>query len=401
MLNLTGFQICDVSRGRKPLTLVLCPLLALWCSLYFLSLTATIERDEVTAKEMKVLSDESEYFDYHNTLLDLIARYPWLWRRRYVPNSLAKHVKQERPRSYGANATMVFVHNQKAGGTSVKTCLKLLERESNMRRCYGIFDGNGPVHIMEAVRAKSTSRRCYVGESSFGICDDLDDGDCAYFTMLRDPYERVISSHEYCKTADDPLCRAGNATELSLEEWALQQGSYFFRQLLLRPTEICVEAELFNNLLTQYLNKTDQSDEIVADLKSFPCWYRHKLLLEGVLSDSDKNALLRYVLENLDNWFSVIGMTDEFDTSLELFQFAFGLPFHDLCSAVFARETTYTEQSAGAEGGKAEVVRKLKSRLASNDHVRRALLYDIKIFERAKEIFEMQKTSYRHFAVRS
>ena len=75
-----------------------------------------------------------------------------------------------------------------------------------------------------------------VGDYTMGLCNVLPSTrPCAYYTMLREPRERLASSYLHCKyEPDDQLCmshvlQARNAT---FPEWVRHQGNYLFRQLM-------------------------------------------------------------------------------------------------------------------------------------------------------------------------
>ncbi|XP_077984577.1 uncharacterized protein LOC144439176 [Glandiceps talaboti] len=396
MLNLSAFQICDLSRGRKSLTMVVCPIMVLYCCLYMRYISSTVRRQHMDEDRAEIQTFHGNYpeykkntdTDYQKRLAGIFERFPWIERKQFTPNELVRRSLLSTPEEK-RNTTIVFVHNQKAGGSTIKTCLKQMVQEKTFARCYGVFDRNGPGNIMSETDSHRGHRKCYVGESSFGICDDFDNPQCSYFAMLREPYDRIISCYEYCKTAIDPLCDAGEATEMTLKEWAIQQGSYFFRQLLFRPTEICKPTDIQKQLLANLRNRDSYSN--TSDLSSLPCWYQHKVLLESALTDTDKNDILQYTLENLENWFGVIGITEDFPTSLKVFQLTYDLPFYDLCSKMLVRPTDYEMQNAQLNETKASIIQTQILELESDTEVRDALYFDLQIYKKFKQIFNQQK----------
>ncbi|XP_077870061.1 uncharacterized protein LOC102804645 [Saccoglossus kowalevskii] len=284
---------------------------------------------------------------------------------------------------------MVFLHHQKAGGSTVKICLKKIRGKDRKKvpRCVGIYDKNGADHIENEIIIGRGDKKCYVGENAFGVCDDFHNNKCSYFTMLRDPYERVISSYEYCRmNVVDPLCEGANPTTSTLKQWALLQGSYFFRQLLYNPTKLC--ANFSDDVVNSHGSYDDQSDVVSFPL-SAPCWYRQKIYLEGVLDRAEKEALLEYVLGNLKKWFAVIGVTEDFAMSLKLLQKVYGLPFYDQCNSLVTYQSDYK-----GKGDRDRIIKNLKKQLEADSDVSQALHYDLKIYQKAMEIFIEQKEIY-------
>jgi len=59
---------------------------------------------------------------------------------------------------------------------------------------------------------------------------------CRWFTMVREPIDRLVSSYFHCKlNAMDPLCASSilNAKRATIEQWAEHWGNYLFRELML------------------------------------------------------------------------------------------------------------------------------------------------------------------------
>ncbi|XP_077978019.1 uncharacterized protein LOC144433574 [Glandiceps talaboti] len=324
-------------------------------------------------------------------LEEILNKFPWIRRRRFTPNHFTsrRYGNTSPSRSY-RNHSIVFLHNHKSGGTTMKICLQRIIQAKSLAPYYGLWDTN-VAKAIETARVLEKKSRLYVTPYAFGICDELDDPYCAYFTVLRDPYERVVSSYEYCKRSrPDPHCAASNARKLTLKEWAVHQGSYFFRQLQFNPSDIC--SDLTRRKKVVKLMKEDNY-YIGRKRNHPPCWFRHKLLLDNLLTKSEKRVLLQFMLDNLDKWFTVIGITDEYDTTLQLLQTVFKLPFYRLCSGLVEQQTQYNKMKL-TKISRLQNIKKLKTEIEDDPEVFDALYYDIMIYQKALEIFNVQKRVY-------
>ncbi|XP_070563069.1 uncharacterized protein [Ptychodera flava] len=336
---------------------------------------------------------QRKFFDNReNAKVPEDLKYRWLVKRNFLPNFYTRSTDQPNfsrwpPDQIYANSTIVFVHNQKSGGSTAKNCLKdimkfygheqpLLAANPNAEEFFAQMLKDGPGQDLA---------RSYMGDSTFGICD-FTDKPCSYFTVLRDPYERVISSHNMCKlTEDQAQCIVRNATELSLKEWALHQGSFFFRQLLANPL-------FFTKEYTKLIDKLRGPED--PPTEKIPPWWRIELILNKMMDEKQKMVALQYILDNLESWFAVIGLTDEYDTNLILFERAFGLPFYSRCAGDMSNKRQYKLAGQNPQTSRQDVVAQLHRELNRDPDVNRALYYDVKIYRKARDIFQRQKTAF-------
>ncbi|XP_070558648.1 uncharacterized protein [Ptychodera flava] len=265
-----------------------------------------------------------------NRIRDEVAKlYPWLIKTNSLPNYFTRQTRQYgKPRqpdeaySY-KNCTIAFVHNQKSGGTTTKTCLSNSMEEVGEMVPRLIANPNaGQIFGSFLNGSDKYKRTSYAGDSAFSACDFVD-RPCAYFTVIRDPLERAISSYNMCLGSKQPQCVMRDISQMSLNDWAIHQGSFFFRQLLANP-------EFFTDKYTGLLDKLRGPDD--PPTERIPPWWRNKLILDHFMDDNQKEMVLEFVLANLESWFAVIGLTEEFDTSFCLFDRVFKLPFYTLCA---------------------------------------------------------------------
>ncbi|XP_070558883.1 uncharacterized protein [Ptychodera flava] len=388
---------------------VLAVLIGVWCSIGFFSFFNSTWRVPSSASQYHVRNElqtslhgkqriwEQLQKVESQQMTSLMEDYPWLKRKNFIPNYYTKREwvdSSTRSAKADSNFTIVFVHNQKSGGTSVKECMDRITTNMSIPSYLGIYDDIRPkrtvADVIERIELMAKTHTTnmpmfFVSENTFGLCDVLEDRPCSYFTLMRDPYERIVSSYQFCKyQLDDPLCCATDARFLTVKDWALHQGSYFFRQLQFNTRGVCSQAA-FRELIRPRMDRLSYKGR---DVNKPPCWYRHKVLLDSI-TDSDKETILEYLLSNLENWFSVVGITEQFDDFLKLLQHTYGLPFHRGCAGHSAMKTEYSSWLQGRT--RSELMKLRKQELMEDKDVQKALYYDVKIYEKIKDIYQRQK----------
>ncbi|KAJ8038626.1 hypothetical protein HOLleu_16098 [Holothuria leucospilota] len=284
---------------------------------------------------------------------------------RSIPNVYLHNITLSNYR----NPLPTFLHNPKSGGTTLKKCLMTISEKENKKLIPFMTTDNRldiEVGLLSGVyNWKSVDLAA--GSVSMGICQNIDTPRrrCAYYTIVREPYDRIISHYFFCKGGGVTSLPCHNKT---IEEYVMDVGSLFFRQLLFqvrcvrRRPEKTVEYRCFRNLSAENIEDIDE--------------------------------LTNYLVGKLESFFAVIGLTEEYDTSLVLFQDVFKFQFYDDCrglkfnTAPIASSNSAVKQRHELE--KAEV----KKRLLANEEIRRVLRPDVLLYEKAKEIFQQQKQLY-------
>ncbi|KAJ8041373.1 hypothetical protein HOLleu_12173 [Holothuria leucospilota] len=266
-----------------------------------------------------------------------------------------------------SKSIMAFMHNPKSGGTTLKDCILTLTQELHQRRPILLAGNDSRVEIQENILNGIINPEKYnfiMGGASLGICESFSSRKCSYFTILREPYDRMISHYFFCKDGGKSGAPCANK---SIEEFTLRVGSLFFSQLAVTVTCHCD-----NNCD----NISKQPWQCVSDHSSY---YKN---IEY------KDEFLQFLIQHLDSYFAVIGLTEEYDTTLTILQSTFGVPFHNLCSGFQRNAGKY-----GSKGKASSEERKLeaKKRMLASEAVRRTLYPDVMLYERAKQIFQMQK----------
>jgi hypothetical protein len=192
-------------------------------------------------KKQIVIGNRKDSITVEHDILDSFMIYP---RRTYhycLPNYFIRGDNTSRPKY--RNGTAVFMHHHKAGGTTMKSCLNAIigknPRNNGGRQHRFIETLHLDKRLTWSYNWNQSQRLMYdfiSGGHVMGICNDLDPAirPCSYFTMLRDPIEREVTSYFYCQVDDwDALCssRRLHTRRTNIKQWALHQRSYLFTQL--------------------------------------------------------------------------------------------------------------------------------------------------------------------------
>ncbi|XP_070563001.1 uncharacterized protein [Ptychodera flava] len=309
---------------------------------------------------------------------------PWIVKRNTLPNFfMRKRVTDGHkwpPNDYYRSGVIVFVHNTKAGGAAMRQCLNHLRRPWNKTTPISLYSAISDELKSSYSELLNSSQMLhnndmYWGDMAIGVCDYISKP-CSYFTMFRNPYDRVVASYLMCRGREHKphICKFKRADEMTIKEWALYQGSLTFDQLLLNP-EFLANKSKYSQLLYGSLNATHHESNFA--------WLENRNLLNQLVSESQRQEILQYILVNLKSWFSVIGLTEKYDLSFQFFEHVYQLPFYAKCAQpheVFQSDVVQT--------------RKMVEQLRMDPDVRTALYYDLEIYRVAREIFHFQVEGY-------
>jgi Sulfotransferase family len=171
---------------------------------------------------------------------------------------------------------LIFIHIPKAAGTTLRQILKV--QYPNKRWLQ--IDGSRPKESFAEFKNQDIEQRkeirCLFGHIPYGVHEALV-GDSQYITILRHPVERVISHYYY-------ILR--------------KPSHYLYREVAGR-----------NMSLQDYITSGLSSQE----LKNGQTW---------LISGKDNNNLesLAVAKQNLQQHFIAVGITEQFDRSLAIFQ---------------------------------------------------------------------------------
>jgi Galactose-3-O-sulfotransferase len=179
---------------------------------------------------------------------------------------------------------VIFIHNVKAAGTTIRD---VLEREYGKVRVRRV-DGYRCIEEVAAVRSLEFRApgliAAYRGHMPFGL-DAYIPRACAYVTLVRDPVARLASHYRWVlRTPSAQLHSEFARDRLSLQDYVARSSG----------------ARFFNNGQTRLLGGSILAPDDVAD-----------------------EAMLHRALERLEA-FAVVGLVERFDESIDLMRQRFG-----------------------------------------------------------------------------
>ncbi|XP_054765234.2 uncharacterized protein LOC129272017 [Lytechinus pictus] len=284
-----------------------------------------------------------------------------------------------------SKCNIAFVHLHKAGGTTTKSVLRNVRNKAEMPVVKLNWTSNTEVFAHYIKKGQTSKPTVFTGGYSFGICDFLKGRPCTYMAVLRNPYDRIISAYYFCHLKHPTLCGPVSPKDVSITTWAIHQGSHFFNQLLMLP-DTCKNNSRSDEYVKRYQNHTRDIIPYIKDRED-ACWFQQKALHKETLTKDQRRALLHHILENLENWFGVIGLLEEYQLSLELFGETFKRNFTAAYSV--PKNTGKVKETINNTS-----IKQMKQDLLNSAEVREALYEDILIYEKAVDIMKRQKEEY-------
>lgn len=315
----------------------------------------------------------------HLVLSTINSKFPWLVQTNTLPNFFVHKADSLQYRQ----GKVVFMQHHRSAGTALQSCLEDYGRETMQAWPAPMSSDNradwDAGSLLEAPLRERL--KFHHGMYSFGLCDDHQ-GDCSHFTILRHPLERAKSSYEHCKQAyGDEMCQGANANSMTLRDWTIHQGSLLFNQLLFQ-SDVC-------------LNYTST---MTSPVKTPPCWLIHKSHT-AMLPGEEQAHLLDYIIENMDKWFAFIGLYEDLDNSLQMLEHVYKIPFSSC-------QHLQKSNSVSTNNNRANVQRQTNNKDTDEYYddysydiqydymVQKTLAPDIKIYEKAKDLYKLQKQKF-------
>ncbi|XP_071840328.1 uncharacterized protein [Apostichopus japonicus] len=258
------------------------------------------------------------------------------------------------------NTSLSFVHYPKGGGTTIKDCVRKMNQKYGKAKPFTVFAKNAGETKEKLLNGGFDDVDFFMGTYGFSLCEYLTPRRCAYFTVLRDPYDRMVSHYFFCKYGGGSNAPCNQP----IEEFALLVRSVFFHQLT--SLHKCQKG-----------TAPEEGGGWMCD--------REQLEVGKFVNGTDIEMVLNYAEQQMEEMFAVVGILEELDTTLLLLQEALGLPFHDECQ-------NYHSNAKPKESDERKQERiQAKKLLMENKDVERALGADVRLYQRAKKIFEKQK----------
>ena len=232
----------------------------------------------------------------------------------------------------------VYTHLNKAGGSTVK---KMLKNHWGPR----YYTYSGGIWKMGNDYSQTIAEKLAHGEEwnviAGGYVESLRrmssvGSKCRWFTVFRHPITRMVSAYQYCrKTPWDQLCadHVLDARDVDLATFAKHWGNYAMRQFVLSFVSI--------DDVMKYAH-ADADDEAGKDP---PGWYWVRMYLEDQTQDLNNEdipetgmyAMLQPVQDLLRDHYSAVGILEEYNATLSLFNNALEMPgvdWHGLFASV-------------------------------------------------------------------
>eukprot|EP00904_Undaria_pinnatifida_P007410 jgi/Undpi1/379/HiC_scaffold_1.g00375.m1 len=258
-----------------------------------------------------------------------------------------------------------FLHFPKSGGSTIKNQLIEKSREDRSR----------PPGLITGVRRSTPEKRLEIVHTSTVIMgyvemlrlplEDYNRG-CEYFTMLREPIDRLVSAFYFCP--DDKVIKDNRP-----EKWC---GDAVGQTAPIEERLMEFAHDLWGNSAFHMLMHSFWCDprfelckpELMRDPRTWP---RNIDTLEGwQIMDSVKDLLSTY---------TAVGILEEWDLSMQLFNVKVTSPVHDWLSAPASNKATLSDERQA-----------LLDWAHASPQLHAALAADLYLYEEAVAVFRHQ-----------
>ena len=289
----------------------------------------------------------------------------------------------------------IFMHLQKCGGSTVKGIL-----EDSFSPRYAIYDS---IQWKQGASYLQSYGQALVGGDSWSVIaggypealrqSSAVDEQCQWFTLFRHPISRMVSAYYYCKELPgDTACASEvlNARDVDLVAFAKHWGNFAMRQfaLSLVPVDDVLE-----------YSRTDAArDRLPPEfegIEKVAGWYLLKMYLDELARTSEyveipdvaMYEMLQPVQDLLRDRYTV-GILEEFNTTLSLFDVALSMPRVDW-------HKQYVDE--GNQNVDLQFSEEKAASLAeawTNSEIKKYMQLDLLLYEHAVDVFHEQSRAY-------
>ncbi|XP_070555258.1 uncharacterized protein [Ptychodera flava] len=262
-------------------------------------------------------------------------------------------------------ANVAFVHMPKAGGTSVEDVLMKIPalndtgvvRKKRVSHCGDLY-GNGQRF------KKYTNQTLFYSKRTFGLHDFAFQGrPFAYVTWLREPIDRLVSMYFYGKRKGcfvvHEICYHYLAKSETLTDYLMKTTDIHFQDM--------------DNFYVRLLQFGDFPD---VDATFEDCCGGVELKDVSIIPKIEEKHYL-VAKENLWTKMAFVGLTEDFKTSQDMLSYVFGIPNEG--------EVIHINANSHKDYNLTDF---------EIDELRRRNMWDIKLYEEAQKIYELQKKIY-------
>ncbi|CAN0326209.1 unnamed protein product [Ectocarpus fasciculatus] len=307
-------------------------------------------------------------------------RVAWALSTLALVACVAPNAGDDRPElSLSPPACWVFTHNNKAGGTSVKTHLRSYaeERHQEVYIASASWYKRGDKGMQDILDVQPA---LIAGGYTEGLRTTAFE-DCNWFTMMRHPVARLVSAFYYCTGGGrDQLCggQIHHPEDGDIYDFAKHWGNY---------------------ALVQFGLGTLDEQEVLAVEVDAPAWYKAKMYFEDLLGDPGNMStasvwipeLLQPVEELLTSKYAAVGILEDWQGSMALFDHALEIPGYNW---------TVASDSVTAQKQNKKTEKMATMKFAMTDPVLRQYVWlDMLLYEYACSLHKEQLSLYGLFGV--
>lgn len=292
-----------------------------------------------------------------------------------------------------AEKCWVFNHLNKAGGTTVKRMLHDIWGPQCFT--YGAHQWDrGDVHAQSVAKdlVDGNNKRVVAGGYVEALRGSSAVGSkCKWFTVFRHPVSRMVSAYYFCKSSVSCASEILDAKLVDLPTFAKHWGNYAMRQFVLSFVSIDDVLEYSRtDAVRERLPQTVKSPSAV------PGWYLVKLYLEEQTQasinehfpDAALYTLLQPVQDLLRDRYSVVGILEEYNTTLSLFNVALEMPEVDW------HETFLSVGQVNVNDRQKDEKEATLAEAWTNSEIKKYMQLDLLLYEHAVELFHEQARAY-------